>query len=34
MVPGKKKAEVDGLDDIEYQDQGVAEDAVSEDTNS
>jgi integrase len=29
-IPGKKKSEVDGLDDIEYQDQGVVEDADSE----
>jgi len=29
-MPGKKKAEVDGLDDIEFQGQGVAKDAVSE----
>jgi len=32
-IPGKKKAEVDGLDDIEYQDQGVVEEAVSENKN-
>jgi integrase len=32
-IPGKKKAEVDGLDDIEYQDQSAAEDAVSENGN-
>ncbi len=28
-IPGKKKSEVDGLDDIEFQDQSVAANAVS-----
>ena len=32
-IPGKKKSEVDGLDDIEYQDQDVVQNAVSENTN-
>jgi len=33
-IPGKKKSEVDGLDDVEYQDQSAQENAVSEIANS
>ena len=33
-IPGKKKSEVDGLDDIKFQGNGGIEEAVSETVNS